>query len=165
VVGVDAVADNLREASRLAARKPARGGTPNALFGRMSLEQAPGALAGLAHALTVHLPWGSLLRAVALAEPEALARLRALCRPGASVRIVFGYEQTVDGGSIAGDLPPLTDGWASTLERRYGDLGWPCRVRPIGAGGLVDLPTTWAGKLAHAGRERRFLDLHGRVAR
>jgi 16S rRNA (adenine(1408)-N(1))-methyltransferase len=167
VVGLDAVADNLREVSRLAAAKPARGGLPNALFGRMALEQAPGELFGLAHALTVHLPWGSLLQAVARAEPEGIGRLRALCRPGAQVRFLFGYDPAVDRAAIAGlDLPPLADlALPATLESRYRALGLLLRARRLPAAALAELPTTWAQKLARTGRDRSYLELRGQVCR
>jgi 16S rRNA (adenine(1408)-N(1))-methyltransferase len=49
---------------------------PNLLFGRLALEGAPGGLEGLAGRLSVLLPWGSLLRAAAGADPEGLRRLR-----------------------------------------------------------------------------------------
>jgi 16S rRNA (adenine(1408)-N(1))-methyltransferase len=166
VLGLDAVADNLHEASRLAARKPARGGVANALFGRLALEQAPGELAGLADVLTVFLPWGSLLRAVALPEPEGLQRLGALCKPGASVRILFGYEPFSDRAAVQTlGLPSLVDPTLpARLQARYRDLGFALRVRSRRADEIRTLPTTWAQKLALASRRRLFLDLDGKFA-
>jgi 16S rRNA (adenine(1408)-N(1))-methyltransferase len=113
----------------------------------------------------VLLPWGSLLRALALPDPESLARLRRLGRPGARVRFVFGYDPMVDGGSIDGfALPALDDpAWPHALARRYRDLGLAVKARALPATELRALPTTWAQKLAQAGRQRRFLDLCGEV--
>jgi hypothetical protein len=117
-VGVDAISENMREVSR-------RSG-PNSVFGRLALEDAPGELVGFADRLTVLFPWGSLLRAVMLAEPDGLARLRSICRPAADVRFVF---------ELHSDLP--------ALERRYLDAAsgspghrcrskWPARSPPAG---------------------------------
>ncbi len=42
VIGVDANGASLLDVSRKASRKPARGGLSNVMFGRVSLEDAPG---------------------------------------------------------------------------------------------------------------------------
>ena len=143
VVGVDANADKLRPASRRAAAAPARGGLPNLRFGRLALEHAPGALAGLADRLTVILPWGSLLRAVAAGEPDGLGRLRALCAPGAEVEIVFG-DRDLDG------VP------AEALPARYADAGLELSARYAGAAEVAALGTTWAKRLVRSDPDRRF---------
>ena len=77
-MGVDAAAEALREPSRRALPKPARGGMANVRFGVLALERAPGELAGLADTLTVLLPWGSLLAAVAGGDAIRLAGLAGL---------------------------------------------------------------------------------------
>src|SRR5262249_61639210 len=100
-VGIAATVDGLRGAWRRPARKPARGGAPNALFVRAGAEALPDELAGLASAVTVLLPWGSLLRGVAAPEPAILAGLRALCAPGADLLVVVGYDAGADPG-VAG---------------------------------------------------------------
>src|SRR5213079_1494518 len=97
VIGVDAAVEALRETSRKLAAKPARGGLPNALCGRLALAEAPG---GLADRLTVLLPWGELLAAVARPDVGALARLRGLCREGAELRVVFGHGPKVDAAAV-----------------------------------------------------------------
>lgn len=161
-IGVDANGENLREVSWRAGRKPARGGRPNALFGRLSLDEAPGELEGLADRLTVNLPWGTLLRAVALPDGEALRRLAAIGKPGASVRFVFGYGGAEEGLS----LPALAG--AGALERLrcgYQDAGLRVAVRALPAGEVRQLPTTWAGKLAAPGaRPRPFVEVTGRIS-
>ena len=151
VVGVDANADNLRPASRRAAAAPARGGLPNLRFGRLALEEAPGALAGLAGRLTVLLPWGSLLAAVASGDREGLGRLRALCAPGAEVEIVVG-EGDLDG------LPP------DALQARYAAAGLAVSVAPATAAAVEALGTTWAKRLARSDPARRFWRLGGVAA-
>jgi 16S rRNA (adenine(1408)-N(1))-methyltransferase len=161
VIGLDANGAGLRDASRRVAQKPARGGLPNALFGRLALEQAPGELAGLAAALTILFPWGSLLRAVALPEPEALARLGALCGPGASVRIVFGYDPAAD--AVAGLSLSEDELDPRGLERRYRAAGFSVAARLLAREEIAAVPTSWAGKLAFSQRSRRFLEVTGLV--
>ena len=133
------MADNLRAASRRA------GG--NALFGRLALADAPGALAGIADRLTVLFPWGSLLDAVAGRDPAGLAKLRGTCRPGASVRFLLEL------ASGPGELPRL-----------LAEGGLDVQARPVAVEAVRSLPTTWAKKLGYSGRPRAFWELPG-VAR
>jgi hypothetical protein len=135
-VGVDAVAENLREASRRAA--------PNALFVRMALEDAPGDLAGIAHSLTVLFPWGSLLRAVADPDRDGLSRLRAICRAAAEVRFVFELTKEPSG-----------------LERAYRLAGFDLAGRPVTVEEARSFPTTWAKKLGFSGHPRSFWEFRG----
>ena len=137
-VGVDAIADNLTDASRRASL--------NALFGRLALEDAPGDLAGLADSLTVLFPWGSLLRAVLSPDPSGLARLRKLCKPGADVRFVFEHS-----------LAP------APLEAAYREAALALIGRPLSVEEARALPTTWAKKLGYSGRPRQFRDFQGRA--
>jgi len=48
------------------------------------------------------------------------------------------------------------------LERRYGDAGIDVRVRAVSSEEIRDLPTTWAQKLAIAGRRRPFVEVSAR---
>jgi 16S rRNA (adenine(1408)-N(1))-methyltransferase len=137
-VGVDAIAENLRKASRRA--------SSNAIFGRLALEQAPGELVAFADRLTVLFPWGSLLRAVVNAEKRDLALLRGVCKRGAEVRFVFEL-----------DSDP-TD-----LESRYRDAGIALSGTPMPVEVARALPTTWAKKLGFSGRPRSFWHFRGRA--
>ena len=137
-IGLDAIADNLRLASRRAAA--------NVLFGRLALEDAPGELAGLADSLTILFPWGSLLRAVSLAQPAPLARLRAVCKPGAEVRFLF---------ELASE--------ARTLETLFDQAGFALCGRPLSVEAARAVPTTWAKKLGFSGKARSFWEFKGRV--
>jgi 16S rRNA (adenine(1408)-N(1))-methyltransferase len=166
VLGVDANAAALREASRRFAAKPARGGLPNALLGRLALADAPGELAGLADQLTILLPWGSLLRAVAAPDAAALNGLHGLCKPGAELRVLFGYGPRSDGSAIREHaLPPLEDpATPLALEHAYCDAGFAVAARLVAREEVRALPTTWAKRLAYSGHARRFVELRGRVA-
>ena len=88
-IGIDPVAENMQRHSRLAAGKPAKGGAPNALFLRGSIEQLPGPFVGIGHKVTVNYPWGSLLRIVAGAQVDELRRMRAVCRNDAKLLVVL----------------------------------------------------------------------------
>ena len=59
---------------------------PNVTYVRASIESLPAELGGIADRVTVVLPWGSLLAAVALPSLPALRNLRAVCQPGADAR-------------------------------------------------------------------------------
>ncbi len=163
VIGVDANVDALRETSRRFAAKPARGGLTNALLGRLALADAPGELAGLADSLTVLLPWGSLLRALAVPDGDALRALRRVCRTGAAIRVLFGYGPRRDGAAIrAHALPPLDEpATLAALEDAYRDSDFAVAARFIDRNEVRDLPTTWAKRLAYSGHERRFIELAG----
>ena len=92
----------------------------------MALERAPGALEGLADRLTVLLPWGSLLRAVALGEVDGLSRLRHLCAPGAAVEIVFGYGDS--------ELPAAGGLSVARVVARYAEAGLEVSATKVSAG-------------------------------
>jgi 16S rRNA (adenine(1408)-N(1))-methyltransferase len=159
-VGMDANAEGLREASQRAARKPARGGAPNALFVRATAEALPEELAGLATAVTVLLPWGSLLRGVAAPEAAVLAGLRGLCAAGASLVVVLGYDAQSDPGA---DVAPLSrERLDAEVLPAYRDAGFAAEAAPATVEELRGLGTTWASKLAF-GRERSYWRVRARA--
>lgn len=160
VLGVDASAEAMRPLARRLAGKPARGGLANALLGVLPLAQAPGELAGLVDRLTVLLPWGSLLRAVALPEPAALLRLRGLCKPGAALQVVFGHGEG-DGAATEGLAAIDDEAAVAGLVRAYRAAGLAVKARTRTPQEVAALGTTWAGKLAFSGRTRGFLELTG----
>jgi 16S rRNA (adenine(1408)-N(1))-methyltransferase len=76
VVGLDADAASMVEASRRASAPVKRGGTPNVMFLVGAAETLPvklAGLAGVASLVTVRFPWGSLLRGC-LGRGAAVAR-------------------------------------------------------------------------------------------
>jgi len=163
VIGVDATTEGLRDTSRRLAAKPTRGGLPNALLGRLALADAPGELAGLADALTVLLPWGSLLAAVARPDAAALHSLHGVCKPGARVRVLFGYGVETERAAMRDlALPPLEADTLTALERTYEEAGFTVAGRFVPLDEVRALPTTWAKRLAYSGRERQFIELAGR---
>jgi 16S rRNA (adenine(1408)-N(1))-methyltransferase len=160
VIGIDTNAENLAEASRRASLKPQRGGTANVLYVQAAAEAPPPELEGIADSLVVLLPWGSLLQAVAAPEVAVLAGLARLCKPRAELRVVFGYDPSIE-GAVAAALPPLTVEHMRALPARYAEAGFSVEARTLENREVANLRTTWAGRLAH-GRARRFCELRGK---
>jgi 16S rRNA (adenine(1408)-N(1))-methyltransferase len=79
----------MAEVSRIAAKKPVRGGVSNALFVWASVEDLPSELHGLANEITINYPWGSLLRALVVPDHSVLKGIRDLAHPGASLTILI----------------------------------------------------------------------------
>ncbi len=104
-VALDPSADRLRDGARTALRRR----LPNALFVVASIERLPHELDGRADAVTITLPWGSLLRGIVAADPCVLLPLARLAKPDADVRILLSVEPA----DAATGLPPLE---AATLR-------------------------------------------------
>lgn len=166
VIGMDALAENLEEASAKATRKPAKGGLPNVLFVRASVEQPPPELAHQADEVHVLLPWGALLVGTMLAEAPVMAGLTSLARPGARLRIVFNGEVWEESTpKDMADLPAVTVDYVThTLAPRYERHGIVLDdVHEMTPAETKELGTTWARKLSH-GRHPRFVVATGAVA-
>lgn len=162
-IGIDAAAENLSHHSQKAAKKPQKGGLPNALFVHASVEALPQELAGVASQITINLPWGSLLKAVALPDVAILRDIAKLCRPQATLRVVFGYDVANEKKMIEElSLPLITPAYLeSTLTQAYREAGFEIRWRYISQDELKQLPTAWAKKLAY-GKERQFIEIIGK---
>jgi 16S rRNA (adenine(1408)-N(1))-methyltransferase len=161
VIGMDANAEGMRRASFRAGRRAARGGLPNALFVRLAIDEAPAELHRLADAVTVLLPWGSLLVGVAQPQAEALERLRALCRPGARMRVILGYGQD-DARALGANLRSLDEpSAAAALVAAYRAAGFAVQARSVSLPEIRALSTTWAKRLAFSSRDRRFVEVSG----
>ena len=143
-VGVDANRDNLRKASRTA--------PPNALFVIANALALPGELNGLASGITINFPWGSLLMGLLDGESGLLEGLRAIARPGASLKV------TLNAGALAEAGHTLDSGGARVRRALRGggfDVYTPLR---LGAPELRRCHTTWAKRLAY-GRDPRAVSL------
>jgi len=115
-------------------------------------------LGAIANRVTVILPWGSLLRAVALPDISFLCDLRRLCASDATVEIVFSYDERSDAGQqYRLGFASLQESHVRTvLAETYERAGF--RVTSIEAISQPDLrlyQTTWATRLAF-GRPREI---------
>ncbi len=86
-IGVDACREGLRAASRAA--------PPNALYVIANALALPRELGGLATAITVNFPWGSLLAGLLEGEFALLDGLRGVARPNATLEV------RLNGGALA----------------------------------------------------------------
>jgi 16S rRNA (adenine(1408)-N(1))-methyltransferase len=159
-IGVDANAAGLRQTSGRAAR----GGPANTLFVRAAVEALPAELASVADQVTVILPWGSLLAAVAVPSVPLLQGIRRLCQPEARLTVVMGVDPARDQAEAARLGLPALDAahFAGPLRAGYAEAGLVVTgVRPLAAAQLAGWPSTWARTLAH-GHARTVFQLEAR---
>jgi 16S rRNA (adenine(1408)-N(1))-methyltransferase len=78
VIGVDADAASMRASSIAASRRKAL--VPNAAFVIAAVERLPDDLTGAADHITVHFPWGSLLRGLVTGADEVLGPIARVAR-------------------------------------------------------------------------------------
>ena len=145
---MDANAAALRERSGRAARARQR----NVLYVRAALEDLPPELAGVADRITVVLPWGSLLTAVARPASPLLGCVHGLAQPGARLTVVLALDPQRDRAELLRlDLPPLDAAFlGGPLARAYAAAGFGVTsVRPLTPAQLAKWPSTWARRLAH----------------
>jgi 16S rRNA (adenine(1408)-N(1))-methyltransferase len=156
VIGVDADAATMREASDRADRKLARGGLPNVLFLTGTLREltALGLTSATIDEVRVTLPWGSLLRAAVHAEQPFLADVRTLLAADGILRLLLSVTPR---DAVAG-IPSLDEGRVATLVERYGAAGLPISVaRPATSADVRELGSTWAKRLGVPWRREAWL--------
>jgi SAM-dependent methyltransferase len=150
VLAIDASHEAMRDASRRAARPARKGGLPNARFIASGAEQLPADLAGMASFVTVHFPWGSLLRAAVGEDRNGAAGIARLVAPGGLLRLlVSAAERDAAGGGVV-DVDP------AAVVGAYRELGMePRACRPASADDLAAAHSTWERRLLSSGRDRR----------
>jgi 16S rRNA (adenine(1408)-N(1))-methyltransferase len=153
-IASDANPSALQEIAWRAGRKPARGGVSNLLCIAEPLDILSKELGAVADRITIILPWGSLLRAVAAPEMNALRYIARLCLPDATAEIIFSYDQNdAQEQAPLGDLT-FDESHIATLPERYQLAGLKiAEVAEISQQQLAAYETTWAKRLAF-GRRR-----------
>jgi 16S rRNA (adenine(1408)-N(1))-methyltransferase len=164
VVGLDAGPAAMRPASSRAARKPARGGVPNALFVWAAVEDLPTEL----HDVTeVHclMPWGSLLRALIAPEPSVLGSIATSCAAGASFLVTLNLHAWRPPVPEVGDTAePAPDSVAERLVPAYEAAGWRLDgAEYLDAHRIAELGTSWTKRLGSSRTELDVLALHGTI--
>nr|WP_167475898.1 class I SAM-dependent methyltransferase [Nocardia arthritidis] len=146
VIGVDANASAMAEASRRALR----GGPSNAIFVAAGIERLPAALTDIADRVTVNFPWGSLLRGLLTADAHMLASVAAIMKPGAALTILLSVTEH---DRAAG--PAVTEtGLLSRLVAPYAAAGLAITgIAPVTATDVVAAGSSW-GKRLGAGSKR-----------
>jgi 16S rRNA (adenine(1408)-N(1))-methyltransferase len=134
VIGVDAAAAAMADASRRAARR----GPANALFFAAGAEELPATpLAGRADLVSILFPWGSLLRGVLGLDPalpcsEATVEVLASVVPDDHVAGLDRLDATLE--------PSISAAWhAAGLEL--------CSMRPATAAEIETSGSSWARRL------------------
>jgi 16S rRNA (adenine(1408)-N(1))-methyltransferase len=164
VVGIDAAPDALRATSLAAARKPARGGVPNALFVWAAAEQVPPLLRG-ADEIHVLMPWGSLLRALVAPDVEVLRGLRAAGAPGAAFVITLNLHAWRPPVPEVGETAEPTPASVSqVLAPRYAEAGWMLeQAEYADVARLAGFGTSWTKRLGSSRDELAVLELGGHL--
>jgi 16S rRNA (adenine(1408)-N(1))-methyltransferase len=160
VIAIEPVRENMREASARAAKAPARGGAPNALFVVASVEMLPDELRGMADEILITLPWGSLMRGIVLGDASVLRAIASLGREGAAVRIVLNTRIFDEPVPIeARDLPELSPEYAfAVLAGAFAGAGLRLdEARWLEPDEVAALGTTWAKRLSHRSPPRSLL--------
>lgn len=152
-IGVDPDRNALREAAKLAERKPARGGAPNALYVAASAESLPAELHGAADWVTIYFPWATLLRMILAGERQIADILHTLAGPRARLSIVLNAEAAPDGFEN-----PEPSAVRTSLEGPLESAGFRI-TRAEWLDAAAAPPTTWGGRLVKAsGRAMVALD-------
>ncbi len=160
-IGIDANTKPLEKISMKATRKTSKGGLPNVLFVQAAVENLPEELNSAADEIHIHFPWGSLLRAVVMADENVLNSLRRICAPECLVEIVIGIDEERDKSEIERlELPQLSSDYLeNVLIPKYRAAGFEI----IDKGILLPadwskLETSWARKL-QGGSNRQVIFL------
>jgi hypothetical protein len=151
VLAVDASHMAMREASRCAARPLGRGGQPTALFVASSLEALPPALDGIASLVTVHFPWGTLLRAALGQDAEGAAHLARLLAEGGRLRLL----RSAAAGDAARGAVEIDPAAVTATYRGYGLVQLCCR--PATSADVSEARSSWGKRLLARGSDRRAM--------
>jgi 16S rRNA (adenine(1408)-N(1))-methyltransferase len=165
VIGLDPAWQRMAEMATRSARKPDKGGAPNALYVRGVAEEPPPPLYGVADELHVMLPWGRLLTGLVLGEPALCGGLRRMAAPGASMDVTVGTDIWRAPVPVEiRELPELTvDHVGQVLRPRLAAAGWHVEVAELLTGTEAGrLPSSWGRRLADRGRAQATF-MHLRV--
>jgi len=153
-IAIDASPDALSAGAWRAKRM----GLKNAAFLVEGVERLPTELEDLADEVTVHYPWGSLLRGVLRADPVVLCPIARLLRQDAELRVLVSA--TARDGHI-----DFSSDWLSKLAPDYAGCGLGLdAVRPADRLEIAASRSSWAKRLG-AGRPVVFARYSRRSSR
>jgi 16S rRNA (adenine(1408)-N(1))-methyltransferase len=153
VIGVDADAASMVEASRRAARR--RDGLPNALFVVAAVERLPVELDGIVDEIRIHFPWGSLLRGIVRGEPAVLGPVARISRDGTVLRVLWSLTDRERGIGLPAFDPV-------ELRHRLDAFGFELeQLREATGAEVADAGSSWAKRLG-VGRGRSATRLQAR---
>ena len=145
MLGIDADARAPAEASRRVARRARSADERRAWFVAAGVEALPAGLTGLADLVTVHFPWGSLLRGVLGVDSGVAASIARLVAPGGRLEITLSLVAR-DRHDIAGDAFGAAD--IERMTTTFATLGLTrTEARLLSAVEVAAIPSTWARRL------------------
>lgn len=148
VLGVDADARAMAEASRRVARRATSGPVTNAWFVACGVELLPTELTSTADLVTVRFPWGSLLRGALGVDREVAGSIARLVSPGGRLDITLSLVGR-DRGDPAGDAFGAAD--LACMTETFGVLGLErVEARQLSADEVLAQPSSWARRLRAA---------------
>lgn len=152
-IGVDSDRSALREAAKLAERKSARGGAPNAIYVAARVEELPPELHSTGDWITIYFPWAALLKAILSGDEQLADILNTIGAPRSRLSIVLNGEAVPDGFQI-----PTLESVNKALKSTLATAGY--RVTRTERLDATQAPaTTWAGRLVKgSGRAMIALD-------
>ena len=144
VIGLDANAAAMAEASRRAARPARKGGLANAAFILAAAEAPPPELCGAAHRVSVLFPWGSLLRGCVGGDARVAAGVAGLVAPGGTLELLLApsVRDGLDG------LPLEPDELVTGVRSAFDGFGLDMALaRSASDAEVRDSGSTWARRL------------------
>ena len=147
VLGLDANAAAMAEASRRAARPVRKGGLPNAAFFLAAAEAPPPLLAGAASLVTVRFPWGSLLRGVVGLDDAVATGVAGLVAGDGTLELLLA---PVERDGLDG-VPTSRDGLVAGATRALESHGLRlAEARAATPAEILATGSTWARRLGAA---------------
>jgi 16S rRNA (adenine(1408)-N(1))-methyltransferase len=149
---MDATCEHLADYSARIGKKPSRGGLPNALYVLANAESLLPELAARASDITINFPWSSLLAELVLGEPQLLASITRIARPGASLNIIINL------AAFAPPVPlelraipvPTVEYISTVLKPHYAACGINIQhVEIMGKQEMLRIGSDWAQRLAY----------------
>jgi len=160
-IGMDPIEKQLRKYSRKALRKKLE----NVLFVLGSAENIPQELTETADKVTIILPWGSLLEAVAKFNPKIIEAIKNLIKPKGTLLLVFGYNLLEEPSETKRlGLEELNADYIKTeLIPRYENAGFEVlSFKELTKNELKEINTSWSKKLS-SGKPRSIFYLKFKV--
>lgn len=149
VIGLDADAASMADASARAAWSPRKGGLANAMFVAAAAEAMPPELARLAQLVTVRFPWASLLRGCLGRDSKVAAGLAALLGPAGTLELLLApaTRDRLD------DLPTEPDAIVDAAARAFEPHGLRViEARKASTDEIRASGSTWAKRLLGGSR-------------
>jgi 16S rRNA (adenine(1408)-N(1))-methyltransferase len=154
VIGLDADARSMADASRRAARASRKGGISNALFVVAAAASMPVELTGVATLVTITFPWGSLLRGCVGLDGDVAGGIRGLLGAAGRFELILAPADRDRLEGVPTDPTAVVGATRKTFETL--GLGF-VEGRPATAEELRGSNSSWARRLIREGRGRQAI--------